>query len=87
MSGRSRDPVVLTSYSFDEKSSMDTYLDEWQSIRCTQAGFDGGGSETEDDAEKDDQGRYWRALERPKEQLHSTHIKLEFCFSVGYLEI
>ncbi len=57
MSGRSRDPVVLTSYSFDEKSSMDTYLDEWQSIRHTQAGFDGGGgSETEDDTEKDDQG-------------------------------
>lgn len=36
---------------------MDTYLDEWQSIRHTQAGFDGGGgSETEDDTEKDDQG-------------------------------
>ena len=52
--GRFRDPVVLTSYSFDEKSSMETYLDEWHTIRHTQASSFDAGSETED--EKDDQG-------------------------------
>lgn len=54
MSGRSRAPVVLTSYSFDEREPMDAYHDEWQSIRHTQAGLDAG-SETED--EKEDQGK------------------------------
>jgi len=66
--GRSRDPVVLTSYSFDEKSSMETYLDEYASIRHTQATNSDTGSETEE--EKDDQGN--AAIFKP-----STHYGSE----------
>ena len=51
--GRFRNPVVLTSYSFDEKSSMETYLDEWHTFTQAATSF-GAGSETEDG--KDDLG-------------------------------
>lgn len=57
MSSGARNPVVLTAFSFDEKDTMDTYHDEWQSIHQTRADLylsrDLSGEAEE---EKEDQG-------------------------------
>ncbi len=49
MSNRSEQPVKLTSYSIKKQESLDTYLDEWQSIKQSRNSADS-------EEEKDEQG-------------------------------
>lgn len=47
--------MVVSTFSFDERDSLDTYLHEMQSIRQTHVGLD---EVSGIDEEREDQGKY-----------------------------